>query len=58
MEARLVEQIVSILINYILLVINFLYVRIIIHDEYLEKDNAEKTSQLILGPLVNVYCLK
>lgn len=41
MEARLVEQIVSILINYILLVINFLYVRIIIHDEYLEKDTAE-----------------
>lgn len=41
MEARLVEQIVSILINYILLVINFLYVRIIKHDEYLEKDNAE-----------------
>lgn len=41
MEARLVEQIVSILINYILLVINFLYVRIIIHDEYHEKDNAE-----------------
>lgn len=31
MEARLVEQIVSILINYILLVINFLYVRIIMY---------------------------
>lgn len=41
MEARLVEQIVSMLINFILLVINFLFVRIIIHDEYLEKDNAE-----------------